>query len=1357
MSVQAQTCVPPDLSDHLKSLPDCLVMRSSSASAPLLLTPDKTEQYCRVPLETIPLKPESLTLPPLPANPADQGCLMLDTSDATHPILVLRAPKETASAVWSLKSGTDSVPIRAIPADLPGWQPKSADAIIHTYTARARDIEIQLQNDLVVNYGTAEITAVAPEVSGLKWAKLDLKLPVDALPTPPNLQVQLKNEYGQTSSVTLTLLPEARYSDSPSLQSLRIELAHMRKLVADEKFILARAADDGLLPQQSAADLKALYMTARSSLPPCDVHEPCDKLSNSQRATAALVRADIDYRTFLLDRRLTFWGGFRTLRPTTPYLELQKLQALRELLEKANDRMEKWQFTSTDASARRKELEAQKQFVLGQIKAEDLTADVKEINTNRWTQLKANNAASRAAIQQEMTQVSRRMEALARQQDALGKQATSLAMSAAASATGIPVDVIAGAADGDIKKAVASYVGSELANPNSVLSGELQQFGDALVEANGTFANLRATYKDIEGYKHNLELVAVTIREPSMERFLKVGELAYSKLDPAQVKKLNQMIESQKPVQAWLQASYYKVVAQKEQLETYRAALKAVAKEMDNLPKTVNTEVNTFLSEELKKAKGEGEDALRAAMARMLEGIKDLHPSGRRAEAILVIALKAYPSYISSVNTNLWYSLKTRHPGINDAQLLTYFLTAANETLNLTPAQREAYVKRVGMGFIDDGEFAINLPHNPKVFDVNRQIIQLAPKIDVSRIQLNAQAALESLLTTMGDNVPSERLMAFVATSASAESAGVFISRFVKKGDTTRMWNNLKTMPASFRADAENGVRYAMAASIASPAIPRPEAPALPDEPLIPQLSQQEQMQNQMVGMALNAAFPGAGTALQLAQTFGSMDANRQLNEQLAEQSIRLISAYQELVRSSQDADFSQAISLKEHDRAVALAEAAKAQLEQYNGAMDAILDTTQDADARLRLYRPYFFYLAEMLRQRFDIFDRSLAMWSGATDSRGFFATSIATDPTLARLALDSEIHLFDWLNRDREATKTDPFVLFVHWEQLVQLAQSYCDDHGCTPGDNRLGQIGTTTRVRVLANLAPPGTKEDFENWKRSGMPQPFKFRVTLDPSLKLVPAHFLNLRNLDWNAVPITRTGRIAGTLLSVRHLGHSRIPFEDDHGPSVQIGLRDESMLPNEFLPSNRADTFDSAALAARFQDNAPLRNLEGWGLYGAYELTVAPNPAITNVEDFEIELAYIYTDPGNVTSEQSFVARNTPAESTACGTSADPQTGESACRTIFYVSSDDCKTTPPLSSNRWLLPTAGLEFLRATQDGGERAPIKVCKTSAPVPQAKRAMDWQRATTQCNWSAANADIRAMDRDGSNAKLQCKELAL
>jgi hypothetical protein len=87
-----------------------------------------------------------------------------------------------------------------------------------------------------------------------------------------------------------------------------------------------------------------------------------------------------------------------------------------------------------------------------------------------------------------------------------------------------------------------------------------------------------------------------------------------------------------------------------------------------------------------------------------------------------------------------------------------------------------------------------------------------------------------------------------------------------------------------------------------------------------------------------------------------------------------------------------------------------------------------------------------------------------------------------------------------------------------------------------------------------------------------------------------------------------------------------------------------LVPQRFLPANRLVDEDPEALRRRFQDEnnvqslLPLRSVEGYGVYGTFELNVINGPKVGDIEDFEFRLSYIYKDPVNVTSEADFIAR-----------------------------------------------------------------------------------------------------------------------
>lgn len=136
----------------------------------------------------------------------------------------------------------------------------------------------------------------------------------------------------------------------------------------------------------------------------------------------------------------------------------------------------------------------------------------------------------------------------------------------------------------------------------------------------------------------------------------------------------------------------------------------------------------------------------------------------------------------------------------------------------------------------------------------------------------------------------------------------------------------------------------------------------------------------------------------------------------------------------------------------------------------------------KLGIRRGWAFYLAERMREEFDQFDRSFALWARGKAARGVIEQEIRNDPQNVRYALDSQIQLFDWLDRSRESAKTDPDFLRVHWNRMVRLAKDVCQKQGCKPGDGLMGQVGNTRQVSILSDLLSAHDRQRFFEWQRN-----------------------------------------------------------------------------------------------------------------------------------------------------------------------------------------------------------------------------------------------------------------------------------
>lgn len=1225
------------------------------------------------------------------------------------------------------------------------------NAIEVRYAPSQNKLDVNLSRQLVGAYGqprwslSSETMAAVGSKVRLQGEKLEIN--ASDLTEIANLPIQVSNVFGEMAHVILKAYMLPTYEDSTSIQSLRIELANARRLSVDEQYMKAEVLDTATVNR-----LSQLYDRALSSLPACSRESSgvnasgCLQLNEAQNATIRLISADIGYRKLLLEKGVSFWGGYRSLRPSTPHQELIKIRHSMDKLSAAFDRMERWQYRSEDKEQESQAVLAEKIYVMGQIQAETISAEIGNIEATKWSQVRATNAASIKLTQEAIEAVNSRMKNLAAQQDALTSQATSLLMSAAASASGLPLDSINAAAKGDLKKAVLDYATAELANPDSKLISELKIYSDVAKDIQQQYAELNEVYGDIQNLKDNLVIVADTARQPSIERLISIGGLVYSNLDSNQKKAIDDVISAQMPATAWIEAARQNVTTVKANLDELRQILGVVTQKLP-MNGDVKEQLLKLMEEDINAAGRMGDAALKEYAARVIQGIGNIpsSPDSKEIAKVFIAALRMYPNLLQNVSATLWDRLRNEMPGASVETVVRQFSDALEAYVESRSPSGLVQIRTGGQISVHGQPWPTHLGH----------ILQNANSVDPKFIRFTTKNELINLvnLIAQSESVGKEQLKGVFVAAANPQALTSYVAKNIPSELNEAIWEGLNERTTPLAQAAALGVKQATAGSLVATLLPNPSVERgnedrgeSSDATAEPQALQQQAM----IGMALNAAFPGAGAAYQLAQSFASMDANRELNEQLSQQSAALMANYQEMVRAKEEAIVNEAIAGKEIERSTALAQAASAQLEQYNVNIDTILESSKKEDAKIRLYRPYFFYLAETLREQFDLFDRALAMWSGADDGRGFFERLIASDPSATRLALDSEIHLYDWLNRDREATKTDPYLLFSHWQQMVALAETYCGNSGCKPGDNRLGQLAATARTDIFGELASEGTKQRFLDWQKGDLSTPFSFMLTLDPSSRLVPDGLLNIRSLDWNIVASNGNRHIEGSLVRIRHLGHALIPMRSE-ASTPGVKFRNEAMMPITFSPSNRVAPFDLSVLSERFQlqrdiasINTP-RALEGYGLFGAYEVTILNSPKVKVIDKLELEIAYVYLEPDNISSERAFVDHGKgPLPHAQCLGGGD-NGAIRTCDTGYYFHSAPCPNKPPSSVNDLIKSSPGLDFIFATKSKGDAGKLTLCFGTIDIPVGRRAAELRKTASapECTWNSALSDVRSGSR--------------
>lgn len=1063
------------------------------------------------------------------------------------------------------------------------------------------------------------------------------------------LQIVLVNGFGERARVPVTLAgPSA--DTKPTVLGIKLELALARKLRADEDFLRL-----GVPAEAERSPIAAKYKQALDGLPQCfgkDADRGCDKLDPATLATLRLAKVDIEYRLLLLERGVGFAGGFRTLRPTTPHQELIKMRDHLESMKGHTDAIERWQNRQVDLQLQDLQAEAQAIFATGQNQSDARRAAVKDIEAIHSDTGIQKNLDRIGFLKSHMVDMAKRQERASDVQEQLASRAGKLVQAGLAAATGLPVAEVEALAEGDLRKAALSYVERELKDQGSAFAKEFNETNAVASQLNEQVSEFRAKADEIKRaaddanrYRRDIEALASglngSIEEVTQRLAATRGHLGTMILDDLNLhtkarQQLAAVVEATKPIGSFISAA--------------RAQLDEVRDQRDQVLEHHRMLVR--MSKQLEPDRATLDKLVRSVSSDVLQALPVERIGEAQSQVLAIMAEARNPAKMHALLVDFY-------PDIASAPILRSALAAARDEdialirqqlVSLQTRQRgDAPGRSSGLhAYFDTSRGAIRVrarTHNSWT-DVSYQTLVRELTTAAPRIRRDA---VQALATGVDDSMTDTERFLLLQTLVAPERIGAEIDAALRKSgkamDIERTWRQLTDEPLLSAKEVQTTVN----ANIASHMAFQQEEPRQKGRQVTATRDDQVRSSGELhpqaamaLNMALNAAFPGAGVALQLGQTWASMDANRGLIEQLDKEILgtgaELIALEASVQLETRDA----VIAKKEAERNRALADAAAAQLQQYRFVMELADTEIKEFDQRLRLYRPLFFYTAEMLRERFDAFDRSLAMWSTGTPESGFLADKITGDPRMTRLALDSEIHLFGWLNREREATRTDPFHLTNHWEQLFALANAYCADHGCKPGDGRLGKVAATAPVRLFRDLASTSDWNTFRRWKQaSGRTNTVSLPITLSPLHKLVPLGFTNVRLLDINLVAIDRTGqRLRGNFANVRHSGFAQIPYATSTG---ELLWRDERLLPSARMPPSNDEAFNLTDLAERFQTQVSspslmaLRGFEGYGFYGVFDVSIADLPGIAHAEDFEVQFAYIYHEPGDIRREQDFVS------------------------------------------------------------------------------------------------------------------------
>ncbi len=1136
-----------------------------------------------------------------------------------------------------------------------------------------------------------------------------LRLQVDRTQGIGALAVDLQNSLGEEATLRITLDPQY-FTEDRSLFEKLTALASLYKVAADEAYLTSTGqclTNDPGTPCRPYDNAAGLYRKALDSIPSCrdrvvdpaaDNRDPCT--DTTFVTTWDLLRADIRYRQKLIEWDLPFFGGIHSLTPTTPHHELIKMEAalvdMTELMRRIDAKRQRY----VDFQVNQEAISAEKAYALGVQDAEEFTIQ-ETARARDYATLDVDTFIDRQAeLEREIGQLQQSLNALGARQDSLAKQAAALTQAGIAAASGVPIGNIKALASGDLEGVARAFVEQQILSSDGLVSKEIlaqSELARGIVEKVG---EVRKVADKLKSFEHQARIIQQAVKgdRQAIERLIQ----EYGSEDARQL--IAQATE--------LQGTMNEAIAMSRSLDRKRA----IAFLQGQLSAPQLAEINRIVAE-IKPI----EHVFEAAYTQLMEGnFQDPHliefdaqlrtvldranPSGEEVRRMRQ-ELKQLVNVDQGVLSDPYFkrqtlaAIDTFERGSRD--IVRSVLTLDPELIlkqpaigkiidRLPPADRLRVttslreMSNYPSDYVREEEDSICLRYRS-----DRACVKFGALRDEFRRQYDKAAAfprdrMQRFLDQHIDRLPKHGvLLLHLARNGPGGFSGSLRTLFDGSPDRLkRAWDGISFSGALFRnKEVKDAGRVAVAELLTASQMPVPPAPPAmpaPAEPANdgssigdPTEGGLDPTTNAIIQGALNYAMPGAGVALQLGQAWAEMDATRELQIDVMKRLSSAILEQDQLARSKQLATRTAALAGLQHDRAVAVQRAGQQQMAHFRIALTATMNEKDFLRELMNLYRPRFYYLAETLRERFDAFDRSLADWTDGDPAGGFFRTKILQDPNNARLALDSEIQLFGWLNRNIEATRTSPYALHHHWERLIGLARDYCSKAGCKPGDGQLGQIGTTTPQLFFDEIQGKLAKRTFDKW-RSDPARSATFRQTFSivPGQLGVPTDVVNARLLDVAIVPLDARGQaLAGSSVRLKHKGHSALLLADPTKPG-SVKIKRHMLVPRDFLPANRERVEDAEVLRNRFQNQVsvatllPLRDFEGYGLYGNFELEVLNGPLTPQIDDLKIMISYIFKSPRNILSEADFVAKR---EAEVCKTAV--ASGSSAPLTGVFCHTD----------------------------------------------------------------------------------------
>jgi hypothetical protein len=1081
-------------------------------------------------------------------------------------------------------------------------------------------------------------------------------------------------------SSTQPASPAAAVADErpPSHETLTLELAYLLKLKADELFLLLgnlRNTKTGTSSPEVEAVSEA-YEEASRVLGSGGV----PSLSPADAKTRQLLIADITYRKFLLAKELSFWGGVRTLVPEIPVTHLRRIRSLLEDLEKLASEIEAARQGGERVEQDIVRFSADAIEARGAAQAASIQRNIAELRRSQAATRRAQLDARLEAIASDRAELRRQVARAQAQMDAAAAKLGQAFAKAVTAATGAP-DWVVDAARGTppqelLKQAALKELGSSLGS-DTVFKARVD---DVLQEFNTSTSELIKVYEDVKQLESQVRAVggdlnraAALLRRPTLDSLTELGLLAWSKLPEDQQRQWRGEVAKARPVFQALslmrspeglgervkqrafqyiasQGSFTQVIEPvllsfidhtvDDAAAFYGELLARIADVqfsddearllIDSLLRAgarwfVRNVLDT-VDVEASKIDRKAGDAARAGIRRQLGVTSDvqIEPAivSRGLGAIPGLSLSNGRVTLQDQGKELWAADLVdllRLPNRSQAAIASEAARAEGKRLISALARQEGALRAKIVELIP-------------VADIDAQVRRLVCGGQANERKCAEEAGaigrLENAWRSIVE-VPDEP----VSDEILDRTAGLQVANVFLAGEKSR-----EASERSSAAEAEGG---------AAVQIPAPD----PSESL--------------AYRALDAAFPGVGTAAQIGVSIiqglaDSSAAQKSLDAATAriEENFKAEAVTRDL---RDEAEFADDIAERESELHAVLQDAAQTKYEALRFGVGSAAGSADRQLTRIKIRRSMVFYLAERLREEYDLLDRAAGLWGGFGESpRGIIDRMIREDPQNVRLALDSEIQLYSFLDRgDVERLRTDVDRILLHWRQMLRLAEDVCGRIGCETGTVGAAQV-RQSQVLYLSNLLRPADAERLKQWSARGAREPFVASFFIDPDQFGEPTIHRNVRLIDIRLAGVARRPAVGAAAASGLERPERTEPFVQlSQVTLAHSGLayvpRGDGLYERESLLPRRAGSFafpmpfDVEALRQRWAATASTdrRLLEGYSPFAIWQIAIEPEAATALLDDVAIRFAYQYQDPVNIITEQEFVAFGGRDQAAAC--------------------------------------------------------------------------------------------------------------